>query len=99
MNWTDKLWTLRADALKELERLLDEKGYDKSEISGQEMYELPFAVYSGDLGSELFSIYLWDKENGCFMGKGWDSSEDFAFYFDNLDTQCICNLIDLLNEN
>lgn len=99
MNWIDKLWTFRAEALKELQKLLEEKGYDKSDLDGQEMYDLPYVVYTGDLSSELYSIYLWDKVEGCFMGKGWDSGEPFAFYFHDLDTQCICNLIDLINEN
>lgn len=97
MNWTDKLWNLRADALTELQKLLEEKNYDKSELSGQELYDLPYTIYSGDLGAELFSIYLWDNEEGCFMGRGWDSAEDDSFWFDDLDTQCICNLIDLIN--
>ena len=99
MNWTNKLWTLRTDALKELQKLLETKEYDKSELSGQEMYYLPQTIYSGDLGAELFSIYLYNKEEECFMGKGWDSAEDYSFTFDDLDTQTICNLTDLINES
>ena len=98
MNWTSKLWTLRAEALKELKKLLKTKNYDKSESDIQDMYNLPYTVYTGDLGSELFSIYLYNKEEECFMGKGWNSSEDYSFTFDDLDTQTICNLTDLINE-
>lgn len=99
MTWTDKLYNLRTVGLEELNRLLEIKDYDKSELSRQEMCSLPYTVYTGDLGSELFSIYFYDREGGYFMGRGWDSGEDFTFWFDDLETHTICNLIDLINED
>lgn len=98
MNWTNKLYTLRAEALEELRKVLREKDYDKTELSGQEMYELPYIDWKGDLSADTFSIVSYDKTEECFMARSWYSSEIFWFYFDELDTQCICNLIDLINE-
>lgn len=99
MNWTDKFYNLRTEAVKELKKVLEEKDYDKSELSSQDLYELPYTVYTGDLSSELFSIYMYDKEDETFLGKGWNSNENYFFTFDELDTQTICNLIDLINES
>lgn len=97
MNWTNKLWDLRTEALIELGKALN-KGYDKTKLDEQSQSGLPYTIYYGDLGSELFSIIYWDKEEECFTGKSWDTGEYHNFYPNDLDVICICNLIDLINE-
>ena len=97
MNWTNKLWELRTEAIIELGKVL-EKGYDKTGLDEQSQLDLPYATYHGDLSSEMFSLIYWDKEHECFTGKGWYTSDTFYFYLDDLDIFCICHLIDLINE-
>lgn len=97
MNWTNKLWELRTEAILELGKVL-EKGYDKTELDGQGQLDLPHTIYYGDLGSEIFSLIYWDKEEECFTGKSWDTGDYYYFYLNDLDALCICNLIDLINE-
>jgi hypothetical protein len=97
MNWTNKLRNLRTEALIELGRAL-EKGYDKTELDGQQQLDLPYAIYYGDFGSEIFSLIYWDKEEEYFTGKSWDTGDYYYFQLIELDTQCICRLIDIINE-
>ncbi len=97
MNWINKLYELRAEAILELGRVIV-KGYDKAETDSQDMYQLPTGTYYGDFGTETYALIYWDKEEQMFQGKSWDTGEDYWFNIDALGTQTICNLIDFINE-
>lgn len=103
MNWTDRLWELRMEAIIELGRILS-KGYDIRDQwrkSYQEdsdyRYEIPTCTYLQDGFYTIYSLVLYYE--GLFLGYSGDEGEELWFTLDDLETQTICNLIDLINES
>jgi len=93
MNWTNKYNDFRVECIIALKEAL-KKGYDKSDVTGQEIYNLPTAIYYGDLSSEVHGLVSWDSEEECFLGISWYTSEPYHFWIDDLETpnlQCCPN--------
>lgn len=95
MNWTNKFYDFKIKCLFELKRVI-RKGYDQS---GEDIYSLPTMLYTDDFTCDTYSLIRYDKEDQSFLGISWHSSDTMWFYFDDLNTQCICELIDLINES
>lgn len=99
MNWTNKYSDFRVECIIALREAL-KKGYNKEELwnsEKDEKYGIPTAIYYGDIGSEVHYLISWDAEEECFTGISWETSEEYHFWIDDLETRIICELIDLIN--
>lgn len=99
MTYIDKYHKLRAYFINELKEQLLIKKYDKTEQweEDNEKFNLPTHYYLEDFGYEIYSIVLWDGDS--FKGIGWESNDEYWFGIDDLDTNVIAHILDILNES
>lgn len=102
MNWTNKLYELRTDAILELGKIANrcderERWNESYENDTQYRYDLPCEQYQDDGFYTNYSIVYFDGES--FLGYNWDDGEEFWFKLDELETETICKLIDFINES
>jgi len=101
MNWTDKLYSLRTEAIFELGKIAHKydvrnKWQESYENNTEYKYQVPFEMYFDDYYYN-YSIVYFNGES--FLGYSWEDGEELWFDFDILNINTICNLIDFINES
>ena len=100
MNWTDQYNDLRSRAAEQLILCrfdLTKEWQESYEKDTAYRYELPSTILYNDGFYDTYSIVHFDGES--FLGYNWDDGERFWFNIDELSLNCICKLIDLINES
>ena len=99
MTYLDKCHEFRAELIRKLKEQLLTKKYDKRMIweADIEREVLPVQYYLEDFGYELYSLVYSDGE--LFKGIGWESDDEYWFTIDELDTEVIAHILDMLNDD
>lgn len=98
MTYLDKYYEFRAELIRELNEQLLTKEYDKTDVweDENERFNLPTQYYLEDFGYELYPIVKYDMDG--FKGIGRESEEEYWFEIDELDTEIIAHILDILND-
>lgn len=99
MSYINKYIDFKTECISKLRTLLKEKGYnvkDKWEQDNEDKFSLPTQTYYGENGDYYtYTLVYWDNES--FLGKEWESGDEYWFDIQELDLPNICHLIDFIN--
>lgn len=100
MTYIEKYYNFRAKVLNDLLQTLKTKSYNVEEewndVNNIDRYNLPCEVIHNDGFYDNYTIVKYEDES--FLGLSWENNEDFWFRYYELETQTICQILDIINK-